>query len=143
MAAFVSGLACESIYGIRRQASDVSPEFLEMLLVCIGYSNRVIGRNHAAFPFCLLPPIRGLGFTLGCTPFGCPASSPSVFTLGLRRLLETFGLVFALGPLELVPCWLCCSAIPGACMCPCAGLPPMTFSGRPRWAADGDWPMGK
>jgi hypothetical protein len=113
-----------------------------MLPSYVGNSSRIIRGNHPAFPFCRLPPIRGLGLTLGCTPFACAPSSPSVFTLALRRLVETFGLVFALGPLELVPCWLCCSAIPGACMFPCAGLPPITFSGRPRWAADGDWPMG-
>lgn len=33
------------------------------------------------------------------------------------------GDVFALGPLELVPCWLACSCIAGACIWPGAGLP--------------------
>ena len=42
--------------------------------------------------------------------------SSSVLTADGRRLLFDAGEVLALGPLELVPCWLCCSCIPGAWM---------------------------
>jgi hypothetical protein len=49
-------------------------------------------------------------------PFTCGLSSSSLTALGrLLLLLETLGLVLALGPLECVPCWLCCGSIPGAC----------------------------
>lgn len=73
--------------------------------------------NHAGFPFCRFR-IVGLGLTDLApegTPFICGVPSSSVFTaLGLRLLLFVFGLVFALGPLEAVPCWLCCRAMEGA-----------------------------
>jgi hypothetical protein len=59
------------------------------------------------FGLCFLV-ILGLGFTPGFVCVPLTWFSSSVFTaLGLLRLLLAFGLVFALGPLELVPCWLC------------------------------------
>lgn len=72
---------------------------------------------------------------------GAPLSSSVLTPDGLRRLLLA-GLVFALGPLELVPCWLCCNAMPGAGMWPCEGLPMLGDPGSCRWAAAGDAPMG-
>jgi hypothetical protein len=62
--------------------------------------------SQVGFPFCLFPPIRGLGLTgvFDCVPLTWESSS--AFTaLGLLRLLLAFGLVFALGPLEFtLPC---------------------------------------
>lgn len=50
--------------------------------------------------------------------------SSSAFTVdGLLLLLFWAGDVFALGPLELVPCWLAWSCITGAAICPGIGLP--------------------
>lgn len=64
--------------------------------------------------------IRGVGgFALRGIPFvagvGAPDPSSSLTAEGLLRLFDA-GDVFALGPLEPVPCWLCCICIPGACM---------------------------
>jgi hypothetical protein len=60
--------------------------------------------SQAGFPFCLFPPIRGLGLTgvFDCVPLTW-ASSSAFTALGLLRLLLAFGLVLALGPLEFVP----------------------------------------
>ena len=50
--------------------------------------------------------------------------SSSVLTADARLLLLFCdGDVLALGPLELVPCWLAWSAMLGACIWPGAGLP--------------------
>lgn len=71
--------------------------------------------------------IRGVGgfvgrfwmpLTCGPEPAGVGAPDPSSSTLtpdGRRRLFDA-GDVLALGPLELVPCWLGCSCMPGACI---------------------------
>ena len=77
-----------------------------------------------------------------CTPFSCgvpmgtgvgadAGASSSPFTVDGLLLLLLFcaGEVLALGPLELVPCWLACSCIMGAAICPGIGLP--TICGEP------------
>jgi hypothetical protein len=64
--------------------------------------------------------IRGVGgLALRVIPLvfgvGAPDMSSSFTADGRLRLFEA-GDVFALGPLDPVPCWLCCICIPGACM---------------------------
>lgn len=76
------------------------------------------------------------------TGVGAPLSSSALTVEGLLRLLLA-GLVLALGPLELVPCWLCWSCMLGACMCPCAGLPIWGELGSCRCEAAGEAPKGK
>lgn len=90
--------------------------------------------------------ILGVDGLPGRTPFTCgvgaPDPSSSTFTPDGRLRLFDAGDVLALGPLELVPCWLCCICMAGACICPGAGLPPMCGEpGRFMWAAAGLAPI--
>lgn len=81
----------------------------------------------------VVPPA-GVGADVG--------ASSSVFTAeALLFLLIWEGDVFALGPLELVPCWLACSCMLGACMCPNAGLPVWGLPGKAWFAMAGLAPI--
>ena len=83
----------------------------------------------------------GVPTGIGVEAFAGPLSS-SALTVDLRLLLFWDGDVFALGPLELVPCWLACSCMPGACMCPGTGLPRCGLPGRSWLANAGLAPIG-
>ena len=107
---------------------------------------------YDALPFARFV-IRGVGglvarfwmpFTCGFVAAGVGAPEPSSSALtvdGRLRLLEA-GEVLALGPLELVPCWLCCGCIPGACIWPGTGLPMCGDPGRFMLTVAGLAPMG-
>ncbi len=86
-------------------------------------------------PFTCVPP-DGVGAEPGVF------ISSSVLTADGRRLLVPAGDVLALGPLELVPCWLSDGCMPGACIVPIAGLPMCGEPGSWRWAACGLAPIG-
>lgn len=91
--------------------------------------------GYAGLPLILFC-IRGVGglVLLPATPLACgtaplvagvgapPAMSSSVLTPEGRLLFCPAGDVVALA-LELLPCWLCCICIAGACITPAAGLP--------------------
>lgn len=91
-----------------------------------GFAAHVSGKApHQGFPLTLLG-MRGVGgllarfgapFIWGPDPTGVGAPDPSSSLMpdGRLRLLDA-GDVLALGPPELVPCWLGCSCMPGACI---------------------------
>ena len=104
-----------------QRASDAVPDFQgERKEPCMAVKNpralRYAGLFPALWRFC----IRGVaGFPLIWTPLSCgvpmgtgvgadTGASSSAFTVDGLLLLLLFwaGDVFALGPLELVPCWL-------------------------------------
>ena len=101
----------------------------------------ILGVGGLPFPAIATPLTWGPPAAPMLVGVGAPLSS-SVFTPEGRRRLLLAGLVLALGPLELVPCWLCCRAMPGACMWPWDGLPMPGEPGSWRCAAAGDAPMG-
>lgn len=103
-------------------------------------------RNHHGLFLARLFILGVDGLPARFTPFTCgvgaPDPSSSTFTPDGRLRLFDAGDVLALGPLELVPCWLCCICMAGACICPGAGLPPMCGEpGRFMWAAAGLAPI--
>lgn len=81
-------------------------------------------------------PVEGVGAEAGVF------ISSSVLTPdGLLRLVPA-GDVLALGPPELVPCWLCDGCMLGACIEPGAGLPTCGEPGSWRCEACGLAPIG-
>lgn len=69
-------------------------------------------------------PLLPLTWPAGPAPgVGAEEPSSSILTPDGRLRLFDCGDVLALGPLELVPGWLGCICMPGACICPGAGLP--------------------
>lgn len=108
------------------------------------------GLDHPLALTLLLPPTLGLCLTFGPPPppvpfTSPPPSSPSTLTVLRRRLLLTFGDVFALAPAELLgPCWLCCAIRPcvgageGVCVFCIKWGEPLIALGRPRLAIAGD-----
>src|SRR3569833_4461084 len=97
-----------------------------------------------ALTFCFFCILGVGGLVFPWTPVTrCPADgvgaeagvfiSSSVLTPEGRLRFVPAGDVLALGPLELVPCWLCEGCIPGACIPPVAGLPTCGDPGPGSW----------